>query len=179
MVVLHFMDGRDLPMQSSYSSWFIERQASNSGTGESPASLRSSLPSTKMKEFGKEAHTEIIFDAFINAVERLERLLDSETAMLIEQQPIALHDFNHKKRHGLLELSRAMDAMREHDRGCPGRDPKATLARLRMKLQMNLTILQTHLDAVGAIAAIIARAIQQHESDGTYTPELGDNGRSR
>jgi hypothetical protein len=35
------------------------------------------------------------------------------------------------------------------------------------------------LDAVGAIAAIIARAIQQHESDGTYTPELGDNGRSR
>jgi hypothetical protein len=50
----------------------------------------------------------IIFDAFVNAVERLEGLLDKETAMLIEHRTIALDDFNHKKRHALLELSRAM-----------------------------------------------------------------------
>jgi hypothetical protein len=166
-------------MQSRYSSRFIEKLASNSGTVDSPSSLLSSVPCAKVKEFGKEVHPEIIFDAFINAIERLERLLDSETAMLLKHQPVTLHDFNHKKRHGLLELSRAMDTIRELNRDCPGYDPKATLARLRMKLQQNLTILQTHLDAVGAIAAIIARAIQQHESDGTYTPEYGDNGRFR
>jgi hypothetical protein len=64
------------------------------------------------------------------------------------------------------------------DRDSHTRDLKAALAGLREKLQKNLAILQTHLDAVGAIAAIISRAIQEHESDGTYTPELGRNGRS-
>jgi hypothetical protein len=166
-------------MQSECSPWLIERQASDSGTGEIPASLQSSTACTKVNEFAKEAHTEIIFDAFINAVKRLERLLDRETAMLIEHQPITLDDFNHKKRHGLLELSRAMDAMRGLDRDCLGHDPKAPLAGLRVKLQKNLMILQTHLDAVGTIAAIIARAIQEHESDGTYTAKHNDMGRSR
>jgi len=166
-------------MRSRYAPWFIERQASTFGTGEGPALLQSSVPRTKVKEFSDEAHAEIIFGGFTNAVERLERLLDRETAMLIGQQPIALDDFNHKKRHGLLELSRAMDAMRGLNRDCLGHDPKETLARLRVKLQMNLAILRTHMDAVGAIAAIIARAIQEHESDGTYTPDLGEKGRSR
>jgi hypothetical protein len=88
-------------MQSECSPWLIERQASNSGTGAIPASLQSSVVCTKVKEFAKKDHTKIIFDAFINAVEKLERLLDRETAMLIEHQPITLDDFNHKKRHGL------------------------------------------------------------------------------
>ena len=153
---------------------FIEGHASDSGTGERPASLLSSAPFTKASEFGKEAHAEIVFDAFINAVERLEQLLDKETTMLIEHQPITFDDFNHKSRHGLLELSRAMDAMRGLDRDSRSHDPKAPLTRLRMKLQKNLVTLQTHLDAVGTIAAIIARAMHEHESDGTYTPELGE-----
>lgn len=166
-------------MLSVCSPSFIEGHASESGTGESPASLLSSAPGTKVREFGKDARAEIVFDALINAVERLERLLDKETTMLIEHQPVTFDDFNHKKRHGLLELSHAMDAMRGLDRDCHSHDPKAPLARLRVKLQKNLVILQTHLDAVGTIAAIIARAIHEHESDGTYTPELGDKGRSR
>jgi hypothetical protein len=77
--------------------------------------------------------------------------------MLIEHQPITFDDFNHKKRHGLLELSR--DAMRGIDRDSRSHEPNAPLTRLRMKLQKNLVILQTHLDAVGTIAVIIARAM--------------------
>jgi hypothetical protein len=133
--------------------------ASESGTGESPASLLSSAPFTKASEFGKEAHSEIVFDAFIKAVERLEQHLDKETTMLIEHQPITFDGFNHKKRHGLLELSRAMDAMRGLDRDSRSHEPNAPLTQLLMKLQNNLVILQTHLDAVGTIAAIIARAM--------------------
>jgi hypothetical protein len=166
-----------ISMQSGCSPWFIEKQMSDSGTGESSALLNT--PCTEVKGFAKEAQTKIIFDAFNNAVDRLERLLDRETAMLIEHQPIALDDFNRKKRHGLLELSRAMDAMRGLHHDFHGHDPKVPLARLRVKLQKNLMILQTHLDAVGAIAAIIGRAIQDHESDGTYTPVLGNMSRPR
>jgi hypothetical protein len=166
-------------MQSGVSSWFNERPTSDSGTGEGSASPQSSAPFATVKDFGDEVQAEIIFGTFNNAIERLECLLDKETAMLVEQQPFALDEFNHKKRHGLLELSRAMDAMRELDRNLLCHDLKTPLARLRVKLQNNLAILQTHLDAVGAIAGIIARAIQEQESDGTYTPVPGDKGRSR
>jgi hypothetical protein len=166
-------------MSSVRSPWFIDGHTSESGTGEGVASLLSSTPFIKAMESSKEAHAEIVFDAFINAIQRLEQLLDRETAMLIENQPVTFDDFNHKKRHGLLELSRAIDAMRGLDRDCHAHDPKTPLARLRMKLQKNLVVLQTHLDAVGTIAAIIARAIHEYESDGTYTPELGDKCRSR
>jgi hypothetical protein len=89
--------------------------------------------------------------------------------MLKRHQPIALHDFNHEKSHGLLELKRTMTAMRAFDSVQFEHNAKAPLARLRLKLESNLEILQTHLTAVGAIAAIVARTIQEHESDGTYT----------
>ena len=69
----------------------------------------------------------------IKAVERLEQLLDKETTMLIEHQPITFDDFKHKKRHGLLELSHAMDATRGLDRDSRSHDPKPPLAPLRMK----------------------------------------------
>lgn len=166
-------------MESGCAPQFIERKALDSGKPERPASPQLRPRCTKVQGFAAEAHAEIIFDAFVNAVERLEGLVDKETTMLIEHQPIALDDFNHKKRHGLLELSRAMDAVRGVDRDFLAPDPKVALARLRVKLQNNLAILQTHLDAVGEIAAIISRAIQEHDSDGTYTPELCGNGRSR
>lgn len=165
-------------MQNGSAPQFIARDASDSGTSERAPFLGLPL-CTKVQDFATKARAEIIFDAFVSAVGRLEGLLDKETAMLIERQPIVLDDFNHKKRHGLVELSRAMDAVRGVDRDCPGRDPKAVLARLRVKLQSNLTILKTHLDAVSSIAAVISRVIQEHDSDGTYTQELGDNGRSR
>jgi hypothetical protein len=165
-------------MRSTHAPWFIDRQVSTFRAGEGPALLQSAVPRAEAKEFSDEARAEIIFCVFINAVERLEGLLDRETAMLIGHQPIALEDFNHKKRHGLLELIRAMDAMRGFDRDFFGRDAKETLAQLRVKLQKNLAILRMHMDAVGAIAAIIAQAIQEYESDGTYTPYLGDKGGS-
>ena len=57
-----------------------------------------------------------MLEAFVSAVERLEDVLEQETQMLDRNRPILLHDFNHRKSHGLLELSRAMVACRALDR---------------------------------------------------------------
>lgn len=110
-----------------------------------------------------------MLEAFFNAVERLESVLDQETHMLDGNRPIALHDYNHRKSYGLLELSRAMTACRALDRQTFDLQAKAPLSRLRVKLENNLASLQTHLRAVTEIASVIARAIQDHESDGTYS----------
>ena len=120
----------------------------------------------------------IIFDSFMNAIERLERIIDKETVLLMEHRPISFDDFNHKKRHSLLELSRSLDAIRALGHRLD-LAPNASLKRLRIKLQNNLIILQTHLNAAGAVATIIARTIHEHESDGTYTPVIGANCKSR
>jgi hypothetical protein len=72
----------------------------------------------------------------------------------------------------LLELRRAIDAVRSLGCESMGLDPKPALAQLRVKLQKNLLVLQTHLDAAKAIAGVIARSVQEHESDGTYTPAV-------
>jgi hypothetical protein len=86
-------------MESGCAPQFIERQALDSGKPERLASPQLRPRCTNVQGFAAEAHAGIIFDAFVNAVERLEGLVDKETMMLIEHQPIALDDFNHKKRH--------------------------------------------------------------------------------
>jgi hypothetical protein len=120
-----------------------------------------------------------MLEAFVNAVERLEGVLDQETQMLDQNRAIALHDFNHRKSHGLLELSRAMTACRALDSSAFEFESRIPLARLRVKLESNLASLQTHLTAVCEIAAVIARAIQDHESDGTYTARRSARGDPR
>ena len=127
----------------------------------------------------KKGRSTVMLEAFVGAVERLERTLDRETEMLRHHQPIALHDFNHEKSHALLELNRTLTAIRALDPHAFEYAAKEPLARLRLKLEGNLAILQTHLTAVSEIAAIIARTIQDHESDGTYTTMLNRSGRAR
>ncbi|MCI0600210.1 MAG: hypothetical protein L0Y60_11960 [Beijerinckiaceae bacterium] len=131
----------------------------------------------ELQESAKVASPAMVAEVLIGAVERLERLIDRETAMLIRHEPVTFDDFNRGKRHGLLELRRAISASRELDRGALGQDPKAVLARLRSKLQVNLMVLQTHFDAAAAIASVIAQTIEDHESDGTYTPDAARKGK--
>jgi hypothetical protein len=164
-------------MQSERSPHISEEALQEYQSQEWPHQLQPVLQAVSQTQFisgGRTSFTSagdpaIVFNAFVNTVVRLERLLDRETAMLSEHQILAFDDFNRKKCHGLLELRRAIDAMHGLDRADLGFDAKPVLAQLRMKLQKNLMMLQTHLDAARSVAAIIARTIQEHESDGTYT----------
>ena len=90
------------------------------------------------------------------AIERLEEVVDQETTALRSRAAIDLKDFNNRKSQGLLELNRAL-------RGFD-------------KLDVNRAVLKTHLEAVREVATILADAIRDAESDGTYSPSMRDGG---
>jgi hypothetical protein len=103
------------------------------------------------------------------AMQRLEEVIDQETAALRSRQAVDLKDFNDRKNHALLDLSRAarnLDGARK--------DPilMERLARLRSKLEINRTVLKMHLDAVREVATTLADAIRDADSDGTYSPAI-------
>lgn len=115
------------------------------------------------------------FAVIDKAVERLELLIDQETAALRSRTAVDLKDFNDRKSLGLLELTRAMRSIE----GVPP-DPalQGRLTRLREKLEINRAALRTHLEAVREISTIVADAMRNAESDGTYTPSIR-GGRAR
>jgi hypothetical protein len=135
-----------------------------------PATALTVSPRLRPVEHQPEpARASASFDAFLRAVERIEQAVDQETAALQQRKAADLRDFNHRKSHGLLELTRAM-------RGLDGRAGNgavaARLGTLRTKLEKNRSILETHLQAVHEIAGIMSGAIREAESDGTYTAAL-------
>jgi hypothetical protein len=113
--------------------------------------------------------------AFLVTTGRLEQLIDQETRELRSLQPADLREFNRRKSQGLLELSRAMRGLGEAVRD--DRVPES-LARLRAKLDNNLSVLRMHLRAAQEVSTIIARAIQDAESDGTYSSSVATKSRS-
>jgi hypothetical protein len=103
--------------------------------------------------------------AFIGCIERLEELLDRETRGLKICARIDFEDFNLRKSHALLELSRASRSL------TPGTSAmiKTRLVSLQAKLAENSLLLEQHLGAMREIAAIMIRTIEMDESDGTYS----------
>lgn len=103
------------------------------------------------------------------AIQRLEEVVEQETAALRTRGVVDLNGFNDRKSQGLLELNRVLR----------GLDPSGTdtglvarLAGLRAKLDVNHRALKMHLDAVREITGIMADAIRDSESDGTYSPSI-------
>jgi hypothetical protein len=130
-------------------------RADGSGT---PAP-RSGLPSRVVEE--KTAG--VMLD---KAIKRLTDVVDQETMALRDRKPIDLIQFNNRKTQGLLELDRALRLL---DGADPGEPRKDALRALRLKLETNRQVLNTHLEAVREVATIIADAIRNVESDGTYS----------
>jgi flagellar biosynthesis/type III secretory pathway chaperone len=112
-------------------------------------------------------------DALANAVTRIERLLDQEAVLLEHRDIGALRELNIRKSQGLLELSRTMQALHSVDRASWSFDPAVLLSRLRAKLETNRKILDLHLRAAREVSLVIARAIEEQESDGTYGAGAG------
>jgi hypothetical protein len=102
----------------------------------------------------------------LSAIERLKATIDKETAKLEIREAVDFEAFSQRKNRGLLELTRAMRLPQG-----AGLDPRLApqLADLRASLVRNQAALQIHLDAVREVSAIIAKSIQEVESDGTYS----------
>jgi hypothetical protein len=99
---------------------------------------------------------------------RLEEVVDQETAALRSRKPVDLKDFNDRKSHALLDLSRALKQMQAG--GKPQPQIERRLGELRVKLEENRRVLQMHLEAVREVSTRLSDAIRDQESDGTYGP---------
>lgn len=99
-------------------------------------------------------------------MQRVERLVDNETAALRARTAIDLKASNNGKSQALLEFSLAI-------RSLEGRPLDADLVQrlgvLRKKLETNRAVLHMHLEAVREIADVVAGTIQDCEWDGTYS----------
>lgn len=105
----------------------------------------------------------------VRTIERLEETLEQETAGLRSRAPIDLKELNNRKTHGLLELTRVM---RHLDRGSLTPPVAARLASLRANLEINQRVVKMHLEAVREVSTIVADAIRDAESDGTYSVSI-------
>ncbi len=103
--------------------------------------------------------------ALLNAVVRLEQVVEQETAALAERRSVELSDFSHRKSHGLLELTRAL---RHVD--VRSLEPKTVerVRALRGKLDRNRAALAMHLKAAQEVSGLVTAAIREVDSDGTY-----------
>ncbi len=99
-------------------------------------------------------------------VDRLRQALDEENQDMARRGPVDYHAYNLRKSQGLLELNRLAPALADNQVGPVLR---AALADLHAKLETNRRMLRTQLQAARAVADIIARAIRESQSDGTYS----------
>jgi hypothetical protein len=103
--------------------------------------------------------------ALDEAMDRMAAILEQETALLRENRVVELTEFNHRKRQGLLEINRLL---RNFAPGDAERVAPSRVCRLAALLDDNQRMLAHHLKAVDEIASLVARAMQEADSDGTY-----------
>jgi hypothetical protein len=105
-----------------------------------------------------------------SVIERIEECLDEETAALDKFPDFDLKASNDRKSQGLVDLNQAMRRLTSTD---INEDLQMRLQMFRKKLAINLRKIRLHLDAVREITAVLSDAIQNAESDGTYTRHIG------
>ncbi len=98
-------------------------------------------------------------------IERLIATVEAENRDLEQGGRVKYEVYSLNKNQGLLELSRLLPGLAAAAAG-PLRD---ALAELHAKLEINRRALAVQLKACEAVSEIITRAIQDGQSDGTYT----------
>jgi hypothetical protein len=104
--------------------------------------------------------------AVLPIIERLIATVDAETRDLEQGRRIKYEVYSLNKNQGLLELNRLLPALGVAATAGPLRN---ALAELHAKLEINRRALAVQLKACEAVSEIITRAIQDGQSDGTYT----------
>ena len=103
--------------------------------------------------------------AVLPIIERLIATVDAENRDLEQGRRVKYEVYSLNKNQGLLEFSRLLPTLAVAAAG-PLRD---ALAELHTKLEINRRALAVQLKACEAVSEIITRAIQDGQSDGTYT----------
>jgi hypothetical protein len=101
------------------------------------------------------------------AVDRLCQTIDEENEDIARRGPVDYRAYNLRKSQGLLELNRLAPALANNKPVSPVL--RTALADLHAKLETNRRMLRTQLQAARAVSEIIARAIRESQSDGTYS----------
>ena len=104
--------------------------------------------------------------AALPIIQRLVATIDAENRDLEQGRRVKYEAYGLSKNQGLLELNRLVPALSGAIAAGPLRD---ALAELQAKLEINRRALAVQLKACRAVSEIIARAIQDAQSDGTYT----------
>lgn len=109
-------------------------------------------------------------------VQRVEKLVDSETAALRSRQAVDLREFNNGKSQALLEFTHAVRSLE----GATLDDKLIKrLKVLRDKLESNRVALRMHMEAVREIVGVVADTIHDSEWDGTYEQHIGSGSFAR
>ena len=104
--------------------------------------------------------------AALPIVQRLVATIDAENRDLAQGRQVQYDAYSLSKNQGLLELNRIIPALG----GAPAAGPLSdALTELHAKLEINQRALAVQLKACHAVSEIIARAIHDGQSDGTYT----------
>ena len=104
--------------------------------------------------------------AALPIVERLSATIEAENRDLEQGRRVKYDTYSLSKNQGLLELNRLAPALAGAAAAGPLRD---ALVELHAKLEINRRSLAVQLKACEAVSEIITRAIQDGQSDGTYT----------
>ncbi len=105
-------------------------------------------------------------DMAVPVVERLFRTVTAETEDIASGRPAPYQLYRQRKNQALLELNRLAPTLA---RASGGARLRQALADLNAALEANRSALGVQLKASIAVAEIIARAIRDGQSDGTYT----------
>ena len=104
--------------------------------------------------------------AALPIIERLIATVDGENRDLEHGRMVKYEVYSLNKNQGLLELNRLLPALAVVAATGPLRH---ALTELHAKLEINRRALALQLKACEAVSEIITRAIQDGQSDGTYT----------
>jgi hypothetical protein len=101
----------------------------------------------------------------LTAIERLTEAVENETRDLGGAGPVDYRAHSQRKSQGLMELSRLEPTLLSV-RGHP--KMRAALTELLARLDANQRLLNAKLQAARTVAEVVARAISDGQSDGTY-----------
>lgn len=128
----------------------------------------------QMRETSSEAGTALAgekavrprAEALLALIGRIEETVEAEVAGIRSNARFDIKASNARKSRQLYELGRVFEGL---DPESLDSEHRAALARLREKLAVNEAAIRAHLSAVGEVASLLQKAIEEVQADGTYS----------